>query len=179
MTNISLVKDLSFSYDWVVPGALIDSESMSTDISENNTLMYITKNNEIVDILSLGAGLAISFSPEENIVKIIVAISDTGQYDIGVYDYDIKVYNFNDDLLLEDSGTLTVQENTTGEVIKTVFPWDLLNPNEPRSSRQTRLERLKICGECPNLKANFCTECGCFMPLKTTLQNATCPIHKW
>lgn len=43
----------------------------------------------------------------------------------------------------------------------------------------TAKERMEICKACPNLKLNFCKECGCFMPAKTKLKWASCPIGKW
>jgi hypothetical protein len=62
-----------------------------------------------------------------------------------------------------------------------VKPWDLLNPNEPRSKEELQKERLAICFECPflNKLTVSCTKCGCFMKLKTKLEAATCPVGKW
>ena len=40
-------------------------------------------------------------------------------------------------------------------------------------------ERKDICANCPRLKANFCMECGCFIPLKAILATAKCPLGKW
>lgn len=42
-------------------------------------------------------------------------------------------------------------------------------------------ERLLTCIECPAFikESNICTECGCFMVLKTKLPNVTCPLSKW
>ena len=64
---------------------------------------------------------------------------------------------------------------------KDVKPWDLLNPNKPRSSEELAAYRLEICKSCPEYrpKTNTCRKCGCFMKLKTTLENAKCPIGKW
>lgn len=62
-----------------------------------------------------------------------------------------------------------------------VKPWDLLNPNEPRSSGDLGQYRLEICKQCDFYRhaTNQCKKCGCFMKLKTTLANAKCPIGKW
>jgi len=62
-----------------------------------------------------------------------------------------------------------------------VKPWDLLNPNKPRSPEELSEYRLEICRGCPEYrpKTNQCKKCGCFMKLKTTLLNARCPIGKW
>ena len=62
-----------------------------------------------------------------------------------------------------------------------VKPWDLLNPNKPRSPEELAQYRFEICKTCiffrPNTKQ--CKKCGCFMKLKTTLADAKCPIGKW
>lgn len=59
--------------------------------------------------------------------------------------------------------------------------WDLLNPKQPRSGEELKEERLKVCRECEFFKPRFekCGKCGCFMQLKTELENAKCPIGKW
>jgi hypothetical protein len=60
-------------------------------------------------------------------------------------------------------------------------PWDLLNPNEPRSQDELVKCRLEICRACEYFrpKTETCRKCGCFMKLKTTLANAKCPVGKW
>ena len=62
-----------------------------------------------------------------------------------------------------------------------VKPWDLLNPNQPRSGAELKEARLKVCRECEFFKPRFekCAKCGCFMAFKTELENAKCPIGKW
>jgi hypothetical protein len=58
---------------------------------------------------------------------------------------------------------------------------DLFDPNQPRSNRELIESRLKICNECEwfNKRLANCRKCGCFMKLKTTLQEAKCPIERW
>ena len=62
-----------------------------------------------------------------------------------------------------------------------VKPWDLLNPNQPRSAEELHEARLEICRACEFFKPRTerCSKCGCFMKLKTKLENAKCPIGKW
>jgi hypothetical protein len=62
-----------------------------------------------------------------------------------------------------------------------VRPWDLLNPQQPRSTKELQTERLAICGECElfNSFSQTCSICKCFMRMKTKLEKAYCPIHKW
>lgn len=60
-------------------------------------------------------------------------------------------------------------------------PWDLLNPNTEYVDEEISNTRFEICKACPRLiqATNQCRECGCFMNLKTKLEKATCPLHKW
>ena len=62
-----------------------------------------------------------------------------------------------------------------------VTPFDLLNPAEPRASFEVQKARIDECKKCERLISitKTCKECGCFMPLKTTLEKATCPLGKW
>ena len=62
-----------------------------------------------------------------------------------------------------------------------VKPWDMLNPNEPRSQEDEFNRRMGICRECPFfvVRTQQCRKCGCFMKLKTKLERASCPIKKW
>jgi membrane protease subunit (stomatin/prohibitin family) len=42
-------------------------------------------------------------------------------------------------------------------------------------------ERLSICFDCDsyNKRRDLCKECGCIMRMKTKLNAAKCPLHKW
>ncbi len=62
-----------------------------------------------------------------------------------------------------------------------VRPWDLLNPQIPRSPDNVAAERLAICKACPRYRkrAGQCKECGCIMPQKVKLAGASCPLGKW
>jgi tRNA(Ile2) C34 agmatinyltransferase TiaS len=62
-----------------------------------------------------------------------------------------------------------------------VKPWDLLNPNSPRSPEELAVYRLKICRGCEFFrpKTQTCKKCGCFMKAKSMLLNAKCPVGKW
>ena len=67
------------------------------------------------------------------------------------------------------------------EPAKDVTFFDLFDPSEPRSDREMIEFRLSKCNECPffNKRSKRCNQCGCFMKLKTTLENAKCPIGHW
>ena len=52
---------------------------------------------------------------------------------------------------------------------------------KPKAPIEVRKERMAICGKCEYFKNSKCELCGCFMPLKTTFSNMTCPHDppKW
>ena len=67
------------------------------------------------------------------------------------------------------------------EKIRTAKPWDLLNNNIPKVTKDIEAERYSICKGCPEFLSatTQCKKCGCIMKLKTKLSNASCPIGKW
>ena len=58
---------------------------------------------------------------------------------------------------------------------------DLFDPNQPRSDKDLIQYRLEICNSCEWLDKRLTKsrKCGCFMKLKSTLKQASCPIEKW
>jgi len=59
--------------------------------------------------------------------------------------------------------------------------FDLFDTKQPRSDKELIEYRLDICKQCPWLDKRLvkCRKCGCFMKLKSTLKQASCPIDKW
>jgi len=66
------------------------------------------------------------------------------------------------------------------EKIGNARPWHILNSNNYASEELGR-KRFGMCLECPELiqATKQCKQCGCFMPLKTKLEAAVCPLEKW
>lgn len=64
---------------------------------------------------------------------------------------------------------------------ESVRPWDLFLKSKIKVSDEEKNNRLNICLSCPELIkiTKQCKKCGCFMELKTKLENAKCPIGKW
>ena len=56
---------------------------------------------------------------------------------------------------------------------------DLFKPSMERSEKELVEERMAICQTCPFFTGKRCRKCVCFMALKTTLRQASCPIGKW
>jgi len=40
-------------------------------------------------------------------------------------------------------------------------------------------ERMRICGECPNLNGDACKLCGCNLKIKARWATQKCPASKW
>lgn len=59
--------------------------------------------------------------------------------------------------------------------------WDLVRGKLKLASSSVAKERYSICKQCPirNPKLNTCTICGCYMPIKTKLKDASCPAGEW
>ncbi len=64
--------------------------------------------------------------------------------------------------------------------MRPVKPWDLLNKAN-WTMEEVREKRLEICNACPEFIhiTKQCKKCGCFMELKTKLEDAFCPLRKW
>jgi hypothetical protein len=58
-------------------------------------------------------------------------------------------------------------------------PWHMLTEEKVKEAEFDR--RMAICRSCEFLKrpAEQCSKCGCFMKLKSKIDRAHCPIHKW
>lgn len=61
-----------------------------------------------------------------------------------------------------------------------VKPWDLLDPSNYTTNEIAQL-RYNFCSSCEFFvkTTKRCSDCGCFMILKTKLDHAKCPIGKW
>jgi hypothetical protein len=60
-------------------------------------------------------------------------------------------------------------------------PWDVINPSVEKAETAVSESRMSVCTDCDRFISltKQCKECGCVMPLKTKLKNATCPLNKW
>ena len=85
------------------------------------------------------------------------------------------------DMLYNERMPDSMPDDSLDDKPKQMMPWDLLNPNQPRSTKELQNARLAICRECEffNALTVGCKKCGCFMRMKTKLHNATCPVGKW
>jgi hypothetical protein len=60
-------------------------------------------------------------------------------------------------------------------------PWDLLKKDNHIEDDFIINSRMSTCLDCDRYIhiTSQCKECGCIMPLKTKLKNASCPLGKW
>lgn len=60
-------------------------------------------------------------------------------------------------------------------------PWDIFKAQNRITPQYVIDARMEICRACPEFlkPIQTCNVCKCVMPVKTTLNNAGCPIHKW
>lgn len=58
---------------------------------------------------------------------------------------------------------------------------DICNGQLKFTSKQIAKDRYNTCLSCEirNSKLNICTACGCYLPWKTKLKDAKCPIEAW
>lgn len=58
---------------------------------------------------------------------------------------------------------------------------DLVTGNLRIANDETIISRLAICDGCEvqNKAVKICTACGCFIPAKIRLQEASCPMELW
>jgi hypothetical protein len=55
-----------------------------------------------------------------------------------------------------------------------------LDPRELIVSNNVKQHRINVCKSCEYYtKIKFCSLCKCFMPAKTWLSIADCPVKKW
>jgi hypothetical protein len=59
--------------------------------------------------------------------------------------------------------------------------WDAVLGTAEEAPAEVAEARYAICKACPELinLTKQCKKCGCFMAMKTKLNNVTCPIGKW
>ena len=71
-----------------------------------------------------------------------------------------------------------------GGSIIIIYIKEIYNNNNIIASPKIKMERLKICVGCEHIRLKKtaykrCSQCGCFLHMKTRLLNQECPIGKW
>lgn len=83
-------------------------------------------------------------------------------------------------LMAEQAVMVPQPPEISDEEAQKVTPFDLLDSSN-YTDRATREARYNICKSCDRLMnlTKQCKECFCFMPAKTWLKDAVCPLGKW
>ncbi|TFG98284.1 hypothetical protein E4H12_06470 [Candidatus Thorarchaeota archaeon] len=68
--------------------------------------------------------------------------------------------------------TLQLAISSLWSAFKDICTWNF-------ATKQKTQERLSICEVCPARDNKRCTACGCYLPWKTKLKNAECPMDQW
>jgi hypothetical protein len=142
-----------------------------------------------------GKGLCEGRQPDGTAV-VVFAIHDPIELGYGEHTFHVTATGATGETVLDQTGTLTVVPNPDGvehspgrptwfdAFYPVLYPEQNVAPDvlpPPEVGVAVRDERLAICKECPffNAETGECSECGCYMPLKTGLLSASCPIGKW
>lgn len=142
--------------------------------------LNIYSNNEQILLLNNGKGFSINKINETGEVFIDIAIGDTKEFfSVGSYTWDLQINLLNGKTYKVFTGKIDILDGQYKDRERVVKPWDLLNDNRPRVSKEIKNERFNVCKSCPELALGICKKCGCVMGLKTMLAQAKCPIGKW
>lgn len=141
--------------------------------SLSDSFLSIKKNDQDILTLKINQGLTLVSIDEYFGIKVDLDIND---FEEGQYEWYIKIVS-NEKVLLEDSGII----NAIGKPTKTKIarPWDIFNPNTEYVDNKVSDERMSICNSCEMFMKGICKSCGCFMPIKTKMAHASCPLGKW
>ena len=141
---------------------------------------------------TFGQGLTEGKQPDGT-AAVIFAIHEPADLGLGDHTFHVTAEG-PDGVVLDETGTLTVVANPDGATVSPGKPtwFDAINPTSPELGSGGELpapeiptairdERLVICNGCPALNKDTaeCTECGCYMPIKSGLISAECPLGKW
>lgn len=138
-----------------------------------NSYFVIKDSEEDFIYLEANRGMYLVSIDDSFGVKVDLDINDLEE---GTHEWEINIF-YNKELILHDSGTV----NAIGkpEKKKTARPWDLLNPKTQYVDYEISDMRLNLCKSCDMFMKGVCKSCGCYMPIKTKMAHASCPLAKW
>lgn len=111
-----------------------------------------------------------------------------GMLGIGDHSYLLTVTDDNFKTLISEAGIIRVKPGGEAPPITVLQGEDpTINSSQSMVGIESTVDleiqewRMKICSECPLYDAaqGICTDCGCYMPLKTRMQGAECPKNFW
>lgn len=157
------------------------------------SLSLVTAGGRLYDF-TFGNGICEGSSPTR-VGVIVFAVHEPGNIGIGTHTYTVTA-STPTGVVFEDSGEIVVVENPGGgdPTTEPKMWFDAFDPSPhappsdgggqlpiPEVTTEVQEQRMAVCIMCPELsaKTSECRQCGCYMPLKTGLLGAACPIGKW
>lgn len=140
--------------------------------SLDKSFFLFKKNDEDFMRLKINRGITLISIDGDFGLKIDLDVND---FPSGQYDWILEVIK-DGEIILSDSATLKLSGRAGKKIAR---PWDILNPNTEYVSDTIAEQRLDICKSCDLYLKGICQSCFCYMPIKTRIAHASCPIHKW
>jgi hypothetical protein len=179
-----------FLHGFVTPIRLADDHVIDMTPSHLDIQMTL-ETDEVSYVFVHGRGFTEGRDAAGNLVAVF-ALHDPEELGLGEYAFSLRVVE-DDNAVYEETGILEVVAAAPGaKPTPGVLLWfDALHPSDPDADiehlpaaeiPQTIQDlRLRICGECPAFQRDSgeCAECGCWMPYKSGLATAECPLGKW
>lgn len=154
-------------------GITFDPTLQSFPESLEESFFLIKKDSENILKLKINQGIYLVSIDNSFGVKVDLDINDLEE---GKYNWEINIVREGETILF-DNGTIDALGKPTKK--KIARPWDFLNPNTEYVEEKIAEERLNICKSCEMFLKGICKSCGCYMPLKTRIAHASCPLEKW
>lgn len=162
----------NFNKKWSLD-IVFDPNNIIPSSSFSNSLLTIKHQDEVIDEFRVNEGLMLFGSNGFFGVQINTS---TDHYPKGEVTWEINMI-LDDINVLHDEGKIIMVGKPTKE--KVARPWDLLNPKTKYVTKEIAEKRLSICESCDDYFKQFCKNCGCYMPIKSKMEIASCPIGKW
>jgi len=52
-------------------------------------------------------------------------------------------------------------------------------PEQRAAWQELHTQRQLVCSECEHMRLGLCTQCGCVVHFKTTMDRSECPLDRW
>jgi hypothetical protein len=141
--------------------------------SLENSYFVIKKDEQEVDHLEVNRGIYLISVDNCFGLRVDVDINDLEE---GEYVWEINAF-FDGKSVLYDTGVIDAVGKPTKK--KAARPWDLLNPKTQYVDHEVADMRINLCKSCDMFMKGVCKSCGCYMPIKTKMTHASCPLGKW
>ncbi len=174
---------------------LISEKDVENKIIPEDIKMEMTVDiNENLYTFKRGVGLIEAFQPDGRIA-ILWAMNNPCNLGKGTHSFNITAQTKDGIVILNQSGKIKVVGDVNKIPSSDINWFDSFEPRELVAESQKGIdlplepgadlkivdERMSICNDCPffELESGTCMQCGCFMPIKTTLLHSQCPVGKW